>query len=80
VTRNSMRASSATPRPTSAQTIHEGKYEPRILRDGAPLQPASRPTAGARTTRQLRSCEPETRVPPLHLITRLSIMANTVYE
>jgi hypothetical protein len=40
------RATSANAMPTSAQTIHEGKYEPKMLRDGAPLQPANRPNIG----------------------------------
>jgi len=41
------RAASANARPTSAQTIQDGKYEPRILREGAPLQPPSKPSMGA---------------------------------
>jgi hypothetical protein len=42
-----VRAASAKAIPTSAQTIQEGKYEPRILRDGAPSQPPSKPSIGA---------------------------------
>jgi hypothetical protein len=41
------RAASADARPTSAQTIQDGKYEPKILREGAPSQPASKPSIGA---------------------------------
>jgi hypothetical protein len=41
------RAASANARPTSAQTIQDGKYEPRILREGAPSQPPSKPSSGA---------------------------------
>src|SRR5712672_391163 len=41
------RAASANARPTSAQTIQDGKYEPRILREGAPSQPPSKPSIGA---------------------------------
>src|ERR1700690_3392223 len=33
------RAASAKAIPTSAQTIQDGKYEPRMLREGAPSQP-----------------------------------------
>jgi hypothetical protein len=33
-------AASATTRPSRAHTIHDGKYDPRILRDGEPLHPA----------------------------------------
>jgi hypothetical protein len=44
-----MRASAI---PTSAQTIQDGKYEPRMLREGAPSQPASNPRLGtARSNR-----------------------------
>jgi hypothetical protein len=41
------RAASANAIPTSAQTIQDGKYEPRILREGAPSQPPSKPGIGA---------------------------------
>src|SRR6202041_3833374 len=41
------RAASANAIPTSAQTIQDGKYEPRILREGAPSQPPSKPSSGA---------------------------------
>src|SRR5260370_21314601 len=41
------RAASANAIPTSAQTIQDGKYEPRILREGAPSQPPSKPSIGA---------------------------------
>src|ERR1700722_5672556 len=41
------RAASANARPTSAQTIQDGKYEPRILREGEPSQPPSKPSSGA---------------------------------
>src|SRR5271154_3801335 len=41
------RAASATAIPTSAQTIQDGKYEPKILREGAPSQPPSKPSSGA---------------------------------
>src|SRR5882757_8624774 len=41
------RAASANARPTSAHTIQDGKYEPRILREGAPSQPPSKPSIGA---------------------------------
>src|SRR5579862_1857867 len=41
------RPASARAIPTSAQTIHDGKYEPRILREGAPSQPARNPVRGA---------------------------------
>src|SRR4029077_20824563 len=41
------RAASANARPTSAQTIQDGKYEPKILREGAPSQPPSKPSIGA---------------------------------
>jgi hypothetical protein len=41
------RAASARARPTSAQTIQDGKYEPRILREGAPSQPPSKLKIGA---------------------------------
>src|SRR3984885_855496 len=41
------RAASAKAIPTSAHTIHDGKYEPRILREGAPSQPPSKPSSGA---------------------------------
>jgi hypothetical protein len=33
------RAMPATAMPKTAQTIHEGKYDPKIFLDGAPLQP-----------------------------------------
>jgi hypothetical protein len=36
---NRMRASIPAMQPTRAQIIQEGKYEPRMLRDGEPLQP-----------------------------------------
>jgi hypothetical protein len=36
------RAAIAKAIPTSAQTIQDGKYEPRMLREGAPLQPLSK--------------------------------------
>src|ERR1700677_3507067 len=42
-----VRATSANAIPTSAQTIQDGKYEPRILREGAPSQPPSEPSIGA---------------------------------
>src|ERR1700722_16059569 len=41
------RATSANAIPTSAQTIQDGKYEPRILREGAPSQPPNKPSSGA---------------------------------
>jgi hypothetical protein len=41
------RATSANAIPTSAQTIHDGKYEPKILREGAPLQPPNSPSIDA---------------------------------
>jgi hypothetical protein len=41
------RAASANAIPTRAQTIQDGKYEPRILREGAPSQPPSKPGIGA---------------------------------
>src|SRR3984885_13551059 len=41
------RAASANAIPTNAQTIQDGKYEPRILREGAPSQPPSNPSIGA---------------------------------
>src|ERR1700735_5716019 len=41
------RAASANAIPTSAQTIQEGKYEPKILREGAPSQPPNKPSSGA---------------------------------
>jgi hypothetical protein len=41
------RARSANPMPTSAQTIHDGKYEPKMLREGAPLHPPNGPNIGA---------------------------------
>src|SRR5712672_3093841 len=41
------RAASANARPTSAQTIQDGKYDPRILREGAPSQPPNKPSIGA---------------------------------
>jgi hypothetical protein len=41
------RAASAKAIPTNAQTIQDGKYEPRILREGAPSQPPSNPSIGA---------------------------------
>jgi hypothetical protein len=41
------RATSANAMPANAHTIHEGKYEPKILRDGAPSQPSSKPSTGA---------------------------------
>src|ERR1700722_9816814 len=41
------RAASANAIPTSAHTIQDGKYEPRILREGAPSQPSSKPSIGA---------------------------------
>src|SRR5271170_2550246 len=44
---NIARAASARAIPTSAQTIQDGKYEPRILREGAPSQPPSKPSIGA---------------------------------
>jgi hypothetical protein len=44
---NMARAASAKAIPTSAQTIQDGKYEPKILREGAPSQPPSNPTTGA---------------------------------
>src|SRR6202453_1582724 len=43
------RAASANAMPTRAQTIQDGKYEPRILREGAPSQPPSKPNIGAAT-------------------------------
>src|ERR1700723_2319817 len=43
----SARAANANAIPTSAQTIQDGKYEPRILREGAPSQPPSKPSIGA---------------------------------
>jgi len=46
------RAASAKTMPTSAQTIQDGKYDPRILREGAPSHPASKlKTGAARQTR-----------------------------
>src|SRR5580658_1053065 len=44
---NIARAASANAMPTSAQTIQDGKYEPRILREGAPSQPPNTPSIGA---------------------------------
>src|SRR6202789_358401 len=41
------RAATANAIPTSAQTIQDGKYEPRILREGAPSQPPNKPSSGA---------------------------------
>src|SRR4029077_14810710 len=41
------RAASAKAIPTSAQTIQDGKYEPKILREGAPSQPPNKPSIGA---------------------------------
>src|ERR1700678_2401464 len=41
------RATSANAIPTSAQTIQDGKYEPRILREGAPSQPGRTPSTSA---------------------------------
>jgi hypothetical protein len=41
------RATNANATPTSAQTIQDGKYEPRILREGAPSQPLSKPNTEA---------------------------------
>jgi hypothetical protein len=41
------RATSANAIPTNAHTIQEGKYEPRILREGAPSQPLSKPSSDA---------------------------------
>jgi hypothetical protein len=41
------RAAIANAIPTSAQTIQDGKYEPRILREGAPSQPPRKPSIGA---------------------------------
>jgi hypothetical protein len=41
------RAASANAIPTSAQTIQDGKYEPRIFREGAPSQPPSKLSIGA---------------------------------
>src|SRR5260370_41941233 len=41
------RAASANAIPTSAQTTQDGKYEPRILPEGAPSQPPSKPSIGA---------------------------------
>jgi hypothetical protein len=32
-------ATSAATSPPRAQTIHDGKYEPRMLREGEPLHP-----------------------------------------
>ena len=32
-------AISAATRPPRAQTIHDGKYDPRMLREGEPLHP-----------------------------------------
>jgi len=40
------RAMSARAMPTKAQTIHEGKYEPKILREGAPSQPLNKHRIG----------------------------------
>jgi hypothetical protein len=44
---NIARAMSANAMPTSAQTIQDGKYEPKILREGAPSQPLNKPSIGA---------------------------------
>jgi hypothetical protein len=44
---NTVRATSANAIPASAQTIQEGKYEPRILREGAPEQPLNKPSIDA---------------------------------
>jgi hypothetical protein len=41
------RATKAKAIPTSAQTIRDGKYEPKMLREGAPSQPQSKPGASA---------------------------------
>jgi len=41
------RAASANAMPTRAHTIQEGKYEPKMLRDGAPSQPLNTPRTGA---------------------------------
>src|SRR5882724_3160579 len=41
------RAASAKARPARAQTIQDGKYEPRILREGEPSQPPSKLKIGA---------------------------------
>jgi hypothetical protein len=38
-----VRAASASPTPNNAQIIQDGKYEPRMLREGAPSQPLNRP-------------------------------------
>jgi hypothetical protein len=43
----SARATSANAIPTNAQTIQDGKYEPRMLREGAPEQPLSEPSIDA---------------------------------
>src|ERR1700733_11178608 len=43
----SARAANANAIPTSAQISQDGKYEPRILREGAPSQPPSKPSIGA---------------------------------
>jgi hypothetical protein len=58
------RATRANATPTIAQTIQDGKYEPRMLREGAPEQPLSEPridaaphnlTGGAKRWRRPRS-------------------------
>jgi len=41
------RATGANAMPKRAQTIHDGKYEPKMLREGAPSQPPSNPSIGA---------------------------------
>jgi hypothetical protein len=41
------RAISDNAMPTRAQTIHDGKYEPRMLREGAPSQPPTKASIGA---------------------------------
>jgi hypothetical protein len=41
----------ATAMPMSAHTIHEGKYEPKIFLDGAPLQAPRLMSAASRAPR-----------------------------
>jgi hypothetical protein len=40
------RAAIAKAMPTKAHTIQDGKYEPKMLREGAPSQPLSKPNIG----------------------------------
>src|ERR1700722_3890666 len=61
---NIARAASAKAIPTSAQTIQDGKYDPRILREGAPSQPPSKPSIGA-ARHNRASGEKQQNAPPL---------------